>query len=541
MNRRRSRMGTRWTKETAAKIVMVVLLFACPLEAVQGLVSPLNLEQIEALVNLQTPDNVIVAEIQRRGLAFAPTRATLNRLRQIGAGPGTLNAVGALVPMFDEAKKAIPGILDQIYKALNDGNPGSVGHLMSDSLARNAQQLDAICKPFTCRAHYVEAIIERPSREFLARMRVLFEPLEEKAYVLRFSVYQDRFILEEVSMPSNYPSDPWFGRTLVTAAELTRKLVYALNAGRDDVLEELVSPALIAEAKSPSGGLRDLAKLKIGGIDEDGWPRMVSHKGLRAQVKLRIMRPDQYVFAAKNLSFLVDLIDGKPKVVAWDDTTPLHRRKLVEDPNLEAYTLARFGLAAPPPTAVLTTGESESSVRTAATVYDEYFWQNIRHAEYFMRITRRGRSRVRGSDVSRGKMVITDAGEEQISGQTYRKQVKTYKGLPGVPTQVLYVRKTPTGIYAIDGEDQDKREYLAVPFPVTVGRSWTDEKGRTYRVEGVETIEINGKAYRGCLKLSVSSEQWKAVSYLSREIGMVKSVQKIGATTVEVFLLEYKP
>lgn len=54
---------------------------------------PLTLEQIEELVRIDAPDTLIVGEIQKRGLAFVPTRDTIQRLRAHGAGPKTLEAL----------------------------------------------------------------------------------------------------------------------------------------------------------------------------------------------------------------------------------------------------------------------------------------------------------------------------------------------------------------------------------------------------------------------------------------------------------------
>src|SRR5258708_26117258 len=140
---------------------------------------PLTLDQVRNLVNIGVPDATVAREIQARGIAFTPDRELLSQFERTLAGIKTLAALRNFLPMLDEAKKQIPQALQSIYSALDQGNPISVRASMSNDLADNTAKLDAICKPFTYRAHYVEAIIERPQKRFEVRVRVLFKPLEE--------------------------------------------------------------------------------------------------------------------------------------------------------------------------------------------------------------------------------------------------------------------------------------------------------------------------------------------------------------------------
>jgi hypothetical protein len=59
---------------------------------------PLTLKQVEDLVSLSVPDSTVRSEIQKRGLAFAPTPAVLASLRAKGAGPLTLAEITAPTP-----------------------------------------------------------------------------------------------------------------------------------------------------------------------------------------------------------------------------------------------------------------------------------------------------------------------------------------------------------------------------------------------------------------------------------------------------------
>lgn len=79
--------------QTQALIALVAIMPA----AAQS--SRLSLSKIERLIATRVPDSVVAREIQTRGLETAPTKATLETLRQRGAGPATLAAVRALIWM----------------------------------------------------------------------------------------------------------------------------------------------------------------------------------------------------------------------------------------------------------------------------------------------------------------------------------------------------------------------------------------------------------------------------------------------------------
>jgi hypothetical protein len=61
-------------------------------------VPKLTLAQVEQLVSSKVPDSTMSTQIQKRGLAFAPTPAMVESMRAKGAGPLTLEAIEALVP-----------------------------------------------------------------------------------------------------------------------------------------------------------------------------------------------------------------------------------------------------------------------------------------------------------------------------------------------------------------------------------------------------------------------------------------------------------
>lgn len=59
----------------------------------------LSLAQIEKLLEIHTPDDVLAQEVRSRGLAFNPTGKTLLSLEKLGAGATTLTAVRERIPV----------------------------------------------------------------------------------------------------------------------------------------------------------------------------------------------------------------------------------------------------------------------------------------------------------------------------------------------------------------------------------------------------------------------------------------------------------
>ena len=81
-----------------ALLVVGAVLWSQNASGQQAAVPKLTLAQVEDLVSHGVPDSTMGTQIQRRGLAFAPTPATVESLREKGAGPQTLAAIEALFP-----------------------------------------------------------------------------------------------------------------------------------------------------------------------------------------------------------------------------------------------------------------------------------------------------------------------------------------------------------------------------------------------------------------------------------------------------------
>jgi hypothetical protein len=263
-------------------------------------------------------------------------------------------SVARVVPLLEQAKQTIPVNLDAIYKALNEGNPMAARGLVAQGMLNNYGKLDYVCKPYTLRSHYIEAIIERPGGQFEVRTRVLFQPIQEQAYILLFRAVQGQFILEDVTERT----DDWFGPEKEAATELARNFIYAAKAHKAENLAPLLVPSVppspFATDRCWQQFFYNTKEPQINSVE------LKSYKGLKMEVVLYLDPGTGFGYSALGRShFLVDRVGDDYKIVSADprgdynmlflpeeecpDKSVLHK---VEDPNLEERTLRRFGLRA---------------------------------------------------------------------------------------------------------------------------------------------------------------------------------------------------
>ncbi len=293
----------------------------------------LTLEQVRNLVNIGAPDATIAHEIQIRGIDFSPKPTFLDQLEKAHAGPQTISALRELLPVLEEAKKQIPKVLQTIYSALDQGNPSSVSASLTSDIANNPEKLDKICKPFTYRAHYEEAIIQRPNRLFEVRVRALFKPFEEKAYVLVFGTSQGHFLLQDIKPPTD-----WFTTQLTAAEELSRKFVYAAKAGRKDVLDASTLPGVDTSRYISDPKLKNVIQC-IPVRAED--VQMVNYQGLKIELQ---MFSGASCDTWGTWKFLVDQFQGAARIACILWQTPDGKVDANCSPELEIDTLHRFKL-----------------------------------------------------------------------------------------------------------------------------------------------------------------------------------------------------
>jgi TonB family protein len=341
-------------------ILLAAAVFLWPQNAAgqQSAVRRLTLSQVEELVSHHVPDATMQREIQRRGLAFTPTAAVLESLRAKGAGLLTLAEISALEPKgagpragripvpgmsapvsepaqltLEVARRALPAILTQIYRSLDAGDPQAARQFLSGDVLNDAQQLDAICMPFSYRAHYVSSVIERPGPVFEARVRTLFKPFEAKAQVFTFQPYMGTFMLLRVE------KDP-LAAEIDSAQEAVRQFIFAVRAGTWDVAARYASPGLPLEQMKSPDWAEYFSKITSAKVSSDD---IRTKGGL-----LLLIRVDVRGYSSYLPDFLVDPESGlivraffrSPENIFSQLPDP----DGFTDPDAEANFLKRFGL-----------------------------------------------------------------------------------------------------------------------------------------------------------------------------------------------------
>ena len=127
----------------------------------------------------------------------------------------------------------------------------------------------------------------------------------------------------------------WFGSMRQEAIEIARKFVYASRAGQHDL--QLTTP-----------GLKDVAMVRgtfsacVGAITDVqvGNAEMSSDRGIKIHVPVTTSAPR----CRGNWDFFLERISNETKIVRWKLQTNIAGIFQAEDPQIETFTLARFGL-----------------------------------------------------------------------------------------------------------------------------------------------------------------------------------------------------
>lgn len=233
---------------------------------------------------------------------------------------------------LEDAKNTIPGVLKSVYFALNHGNPQSVGQHIQADIFNNHQKLDYICQPFSYRAHYIDSVVERPNQEFLVRVRTLFKPLRESAYLMHFGVWKGYFYIHHVE-------DDQFPLEKSAAAEAARRFVYAARAGEWDIVRGVSSADLDVDQLKDSDWMRLWASVKEA-VVEDREVTTVANYGLKLDFIVRL----EESWFSKRVHLQFEPLNGQVKVVdvLFDPYGP---KKQITARNLEQQTLLRFGIS----------------------------------------------------------------------------------------------------------------------------------------------------------------------------------------------------
>lgn len=141
--------------------------------------------------------------------------------------------------------------------------------------------------------------------------------------------------------------------------------------------------------------------------------------------------------------------------------------------------------------------------------------------------------------VQKGRIAYRIDGTETIDGMVYYQEIGVISGIPGMPAITQFTRRDKQGIHVIDGNDKTKSEYLAIPFPIKVGNSWTANRHDGeyhYRAEAIETLQLFDRKYERCLKITFSGPGVEGYSYLAPGVGEVKGVFSGSGFTMEYTL-----
>lgn len=136
--------------------------------------------------------------------------------------------------------------------------------------------------------------------------------------------------------------------------------------------------------------------------------------------------------------------------------------------------------------------------------------------------------------VIRGTATREITGTKEIDGKTYFISVTSAQNVPGFQAFTTYQRKQPDGIYAIRESDPEKKEYLEMPLPLVLGKTWDmpAEKGKlNFHVENLETVQVGATNHRNCFKISYRSDafDFSSTYYLAPGIGNIMEQMKVGA------------
>jgi len=144
-----------------------------------------------------------------------------------------------------------------------------------------------------------------------------------------------------------------------------------------------------------------------------------------------------------------------------------------------------------------------------------------------------------------GTAIREIAGTEVIAGTTYFKSVTRFNDIPGMTQFTTYRRKTKDGIYAINGFDPQKREYLETGLPLSVGKTWTaapsDKEKTVFSVESQETVTVGNRKYEKCFKVNYRSDgpSPSGYFYLAPNIGNAIETLKQGGATFQFTLKSF--
>jgi hypothetical protein len=131
----------------------------------------------------------------------------------------------------------------------------------------------------------------------------------------------------------------------------------------------------------------------------------------------------------------------------------------------------------------------------------------------------------------------------KIGGHEYFRVVIAIKGIPGHEPDVFYQRFADDGLHELRYVGDKPVDYLAVPWPLRVGKAWlvnAPELETTCRVEARAPAVLPEKTYDDAWRISCyglrAGSRFKNQTYLVEGVGPVRVVQEAGAFKIEMRL-----
>ncbi|HEX9940449.1 MAG TPA: hypothetical protein VGG03_00420 [Thermoanaerobaculia bacterium] len=148
-------------------------------------------------------------------------------------------------------------------------------------------------------------------------------------------------------------------------------------------------------------------------------------------------------------------------------------------------------------------------------------------------------------DVQRAQAILRIDGKKEIGGKEYFRVVTVITGIPGYPPETVYQRMAGDGLHEVRYAGDRPVEYLALPVPPEIGKTWAVDGGEiemTCRVEAREPAILPEVTYEDAYRVSCSGTRsgvyFTNQTYMVAGLGPVKTVQEAGAVKMEMRLRE---
>lgn len=136
-------------------------------------------------------------------------------------------------------------------------------------------------------------------------------------------------------------------------------------------------------------------------------------------------------------------------------------------------------------------------------------------------------------------------GTKKIGGADYFRVVTAFTGVPGWEPEIVYQRLAADGVHEVRYLGGKPAEYLYLPIPPAVGKTWTIAAGSVdavCRIEAHEPAILPEKTYEDAWKVPCSGSRggvyFKSYAYMVQGLGAVRIVQEAGGIRMELRLRE---